>query len=88
MEFVEVDLFIEWPPVKDDRMELDLCLYGLYDVEYEYEYRYELRNGWVFKSEPDLPNDYILDRAMSLADGCNANYYRNVVVSYQLLTDV
>lgn len=82
--FMEVDLFVELPVFQNDRLELDLCLCGLYDVDCEHEYRYQLKNGWVFNSSGDNSiqvNEYIIDRIINLAESYHTNYYRNVIVS-------
>ena len=84
MLFLRSELFIEWPKNRDDRSELDLMLSGLTDLQQKM-FRYELRMGWAIFTdditELDSVKDYVLTRAMDLADGFNANYYRNVLVS-------
>lgn len=82
--FIEVDLFVELPSLDQDRIELDLNLCGLYDVNADVEYRYQLKNGWVFISDCSNHtevNDYIIDRIIQLSESYHTNYYRNVTVS-------
>ena len=90
MCFIEVDLFVELPTFKNDRLELDLCLCGLYDIDCTNEYRYELKNGWVFIADPingDQVNEYIANRIIDMAECFHTNYYRNVTVSCKKTTE-